>query len=90
MSCSKIEQLLSGHRKCYTAKKGKVSENKRHKGGFEGAFLGGRYKHIGQGLKMAGRGVSVRVDSKCGFPFPMLSRKKSPRHDKGGGRISKF
>ena len=68
-------------------KKGKCQ---KIKGGFEGAFLGGRYKHIGQGLKMAGRGVSVRVDSKGGFPFPMLSRKKSPRHDKGGGRISKF
>ena len=79
MSCSKIEQLLSGHRKRNTKK-----------GRFEGGFLGGRYKHIGQGLKMAGRGVSVRVDSKGGFPFPMLSRKKSPRHDKGGGRISKF
>lgn len=87
MSCSIFEQLLSGRRKCYTAKKGKVSENKRR---IEGAFLGCRYKHIGQGLKMAGRGFSVRVDSKGGFPFPMLFRKKSPRHDKGGGRISKF
>lgn len=69
-------------------KKGKCQKIKG--GDLKGLFLGGRYKHIGQGLKMAGRGVSVRVDSKGGFPFPMLSRKKSPRHDKGGGRISKF
>ena len=59
----------------------------RKKGVLRGVFRGDRYKHIGQGLKMAGRGICGGVDSKGGFSFPMLSRKKSPRPDKGGGRI---
>ena len=93
MSCSKIEQLLSGHRKRNTKK-----------GRFEGGFLGGRYKHIGQGLKMAGRGVSVRVVGKGGFcfgvnvlpailrqvVFPFRWQKKSPRLKGGRAYISKI